>query len=215
MKTKDELIKMMIGYKAENYPYGVRSRGKEEPLFLRSAIGYDKASNLYDLILKYKDVSGDVAEVGVWRGGGAILLAELLYDKTIYLFDTFEGLPYKHDEDNFHIVDDFNDVDFDEVCETLSEWNNIVIHKGVFPDETAHNIQDKKFGIVHIDTDMFKSYLDCLDFFYDKVTTGGLILLDDYAEPTCHGATIATNIFFSNKPETIQKLGSQYFVEKK
>ena len=37
---------------------------------------------------------GDLAEVGVYKGGTAVIMADMYQDREIYLFDTFEGLPY-------------------------------------------------------------------------------------------------------------------------
>ena len=205
MKTKDQLINLMINYKSENYPL----------YRTRSAIGSVKAGSLYDLIKRHSDIEGEVAEVGVWRGGSAIMLADLLPNKDVFIFDTFEGLPYNHKQDNHHVKNDFNDVDYNEVKETLLAWPNIKIYKGIFPDENSEVIADKKFSIVHIDTDMYKAYLDCFEFFYDKMTVGGIILLDDYNEPTCQGATIATHEFLEDKPEIVESLGTQYYIIKK
>ena len=51
-------------------------------------------------------IKGDFIECGVWRGGSAMLIAKILYnrnitDRKIYLFDTFEGMPdaTNHDVD--------------------------------------------------------------------------------------------------------------------
>jgi hypothetical protein len=212
MKDKEELVQMMMYYKVENYPHGCIVRGERHPdLLIRSAIGKEKGCALYDLILQYSNIIEDVAEVGVWRGGSAIMLGELLPHKTVYIFDTFEGIPYKHPNDNYHVEKDFDDVRLDEVVETLSEWPNVDIYKGIFPSETGHIIEDKKFSIVHIDTDMYESYKDCLNFFYDKMNVGGIVLLDDYGESSTQGATIATDEFLLDKPEHMQKLGFQYY----
>ena len=42
----------------------------------------------------------------------------------------------------------------------------------------------------------------------------GLILLDDYNEPTCEGATFATNKFIETKSEIVQNIGKQYYIIK-
>jgi hypothetical protein len=52
---------------------------------------------LQQCVIYTKDVEGDVAEFGVYKGGSAKLIAHTLAhlhtDKKLWLFDTFEGLP--------------------------------------------------------------------------------------------------------------------------
>ena len=112
-------------------------------------------------------------------------------------------------------MNDFEDVDYEEVKETLSEWPNIEVYKGFFPNEQSMELlSDKTFSIVHIDTDTYNSYIDCLEFFYPRMVPNGLILLDDYNESSCEGATLATNEFMSDKSENIQNLGKQFYIIK-
>src|SRR5262249_8542844 len=46
--------------------------------------------NLYQLVLKTRKVRGAIADLGVYRGGSARLIASLKGDKELHLFDTFE-----------------------------------------------------------------------------------------------------------------------------
>jgi hypothetical protein len=51
---------------------------------------------LLNLARNAVNLPGDFAECGVWKGGTALMLARVLNgrtDKTLYLFDSFEGLP--------------------------------------------------------------------------------------------------------------------------
>ena len=216
MRNKEELFDMVINYKTSNYPHGSYDRGIHKPhLVFRSAINIEKLPPMYDLIQQRTYLEGDVVEVGVFRGGVGILLGDMLPNKNIYLFDTFEGIPEVCEKDNFHMITDFDDVDYEEVKKTLSEWPNIEVYKGFFPNETSNQIlSNKKFSIVHIDTDTYNSYIDCLEFFYPRMVPNGLILLDDYNEPTCEGATFATNKFIETKSEIVQNIGKQYYIIK-
>ena len=216
MRNKEELFDMVVNYKTSNYSHGAYDRGIHKPhLVFRSAINIEKLPPMYDLIQQRIYLEGDVVEVGVFRGGVGILLGDMLPNKNIYLFDTFEGIPEVCEKDNFHIITDFEDVDYEEVKKTLSEWPNIEVYKGFFPNETSNQIlSNKKFSIVHIDTDTYNSYIDCLEFFYPRMVPNGLILLDDYNEPSCEGATSATNEFIETKPEIVQNIGKQYYIIK-
>ena len=48
-------------------------------------------------------VEGDVVELGCYEGGSAVAMQQLLkkydYSKQLWLYDSFEGLPEKTDED--------------------------------------------------------------------------------------------------------------------
>ena len=157
-----------------------------------------------DIYIKLANsLDGDFAEVGVYKGGSAEIIAKNKNEnKNLYLFDTFEGMPEVNvNADNFHKKNDFNDTSYSDVCLGLECYKNVFIYKGLFPNEHGDKIKDKKFCLVHIDVDIYKSYIDCLNFFYTKMVDGGIIILDDYASPNCKGAKLATDEFFADKPE--------------
>ena len=163
----------------------------------------DRKEKLSIYIQLANSLEGDFAEVGVYKGGSAEIIAKNKNEnKNLYLFDTFEGMPEVNvNVDNFHKKNDFNDTSYSNICLGLSHYKNVFIYKGIFPDEHSDKIKDKKFSLVHIDVDIYKSYIDCLNFFYPKMTDGGIIILDDYSAPTCKGAKLAIDEFFSNKHE--------------
>jgi hypothetical protein len=77
------------------------------------------------------------------------------------------------------------------------------IYKGVFPD-TAAAIENKKFCLVNLDVDIYKSTKDSLSFFYPRMVRGGVIISHDY---DCgKGVTKAFKEFFKDKPEIIIEL---------
>lgn len=52
------------------------------------------------LVQRTKKISGDIVEVGVYKGGSAKLIREADKSKSLHLFDTFEGLPSLSGIDN-------------------------------------------------------------------------------------------------------------------
>lgn len=146
-------------------------------------------------------VPGDVAEVGVWRGGTAAVIASAVRrkaSKTIHLFDTFSGMPESDPSKDFHKAGDFSDVSQSEVASFLSAYGNFDIHAGVFPG-TASTLDGIRFSFVHVDADIYKSVMDCCVFFYPRVSKGGIIVFDDYGFQTCHGAKMAVDEYFSDR----------------
>lgn len=159
---------------------------------------------LFELLNQSFQVDGEVAEVGVYKGGTAKLFAETLErknaTKNIYIFDTFEGMPDVDKNIDLHNDRDFKNTEYDEVVRYLAKYKNVAINKGIFP-ETGKSIENTKFSFVHIDVDIYKSTIDCCNFFYYRISKGGVMIFDDYGFPTCPGSKKAVDEFFADKPE--------------
>jgi len=158
---------------------------------------------LHQAALHTASLPGDIAEVGVYRGGTARILTETSApnQKTVHLFDTFEGMPEVDVQKDRHLQGDFADTSVESVKKQLGNFSNYKMYKGIFPD-TASPVIDKHFSLVHIDVDIYKSVMDCSDFFYPRLVDAGLMVFDDYGSETCPGAKMAVDEFFSDKPET-------------
>lgn len=173
-----------------------------------------EAWRLFLLVWSTRGIKGDVAEVGVYKGGSAKIICLVKCGKPFHLFDTFSGLPAVDrliDPDFFY--KGLYAASFDEVKKYLKKYKNIYIHKGLFP-KTADSIKNKKFSFVHLDVDTYKSTKDCLNFFYPRMNRGGIILTHDYFGPA-KGVATAFDEYFENKKESIIKMsGSQARVVK-
>ncbi len=77
------------------------------------------------------------------------------------------------------------------------EKNNVSLLKGKFKD-TLPNF-NKDINILHIDCDLYDSYLECLDNLYEKIVDGGCVIFDEYYSLKYPGARIAVDEFFKNK----------------
>lgn len=159
----------------------------------------DRCSILYQFSKHTANLEGDIAEVGVYKGGTAKLISKTLINKQIHLFDTFEGMPETDPKKDKHKKGDFK-IDFELVRKYLNDCNNIHIYKGFFPD-TSTPIKDKKFCFVHIDADIYKSVYDSCIFFYKRLVNGAIMIFDDYGFPSCPGAKQAVDNFFLDKNE--------------
>ena len=65
-----------------------------------------------------------------------------------------------------------------------------------------------------MDVDNYISYKESLEFFYDKMVNGGIIVFDDYNCECCPGANLAIDEFFSSKEEKLL-FDSVYYIIKK
>ena len=65
----------------------------------------------------------------------------------------------------------------------------------------AHPAQ--KIALLHIDVDVYEPAKVILETFWDRVVSGGIIMLDDYAYE--YGETLAVDEFFKEKNVKIEK----------
>ena len=129
-----------------------------------------------------RNIIGNVAEAGVFRGDFAKHINALFSDKTLYLFDTFEGFPAEdvlYEKLPSKAKAGYYDYTTESlIISKLPNPQKAIIKKGYFP-KTAEGIEDK-FCFVNLDLDLYKPTLEGLKFFWDKMTEGGVILIHDY-----------------------------------
>lgn len=119
---------------------------------------------MYELWQLAKEVShleGDMLEVGSWRGGSGALIAIASKAKEnntkVYLCDTFEGVVKAGELDNVYENQehaDTSDAIVYELIEKLNLKESVIVLKGIFPDDTAHHLENEKFKFCHIDVDV-------------------------------------------------------------
>ncbi len=158
-------------------------------------VDYPRLDKLVEFLDETKDLPGDVAEVGVYKGGTAYLLASHT-SKYLFLFDTFNGMPPVLSVD-LHHEGDFADTSLEGVKELVRKSNksNLSLHKGIFPVENSEVVEKSSFSLVHLDVDIYPSVKECLEFFTPRMVKGGIIVLDDYLEINCPGAKLAADEF--------------------
>ena len=132
---------------------------------------------------KIKNLEGNVAELGVFQGEFAKKINEFFPNKTLYLFDTFEGFDerdlIKEDKETQKLGTHLTNTSVQLVIDKMPHPSNVVIKKGWFP-ESAVGLDNEKFCFVNIDTDLYDSILSGLEYFYPKMVRGGIILIHDY-----------------------------------
>lgn len=148
---------------------------------------------------------GNLAECGVFTGGTALLMcrASAASGKRIYLFDSFEGLPANDPNEDVYFEDgQFAIDDVDSVRRLLKDFEDVAeIRKGWIPDTFA-GLEDQTFSFVHLDVDLYRSTLDCCEYFYPRLVSGGALLFDEYGFAASRGERDAVDEFFADKPES-------------
>jgi O-methyltransferase len=168
----------------------------------RTLVSPDRCYVLYTLLRQAMHLEGDVWECGVFRGGTAAMMASLLKDqcptKRLYLFDTFEGMPETDADRDLHNAGDFSETSLESVAAFVGNGDLCVFRKGFIPD-TFVGLESAQVAFAHIDVDIYKSIMDCLNFIWPRLSQGGFIVFDDYGFPTCPGARAAVDEFFHAK----------------
>lgn len=162
-----------------------------------------EAYNIYFYLSKTRSLGGAVAEVGVYKGGGAKLIAEFKSDLPLHLFDTFEGMPAVDENIDHHNEGDFSDTSLKSVQNYLEQYSGCYFHKGLFPDTTRELSEDIAFTFVHLDVDIYSSTLSGLKYFYPRLKKGGVIISHDYNAISCPGVKKAFDEYFTEKNEEV------------
>lgn len=158
---------------------------------------------IYSLARSHRNRPGEMAEVGVFRGGSAKLICEVKGEKPLHLFDTFEGLPTATASDrNVHRVGQYT-CSLDSVKEYVRDYPNVHCYKGLFPN-TAGPIENSRFCFAHFDVDLYESTKSCLEFFYPRMLPGGVMISHDYS--VLAGVKQAFKEFFAERPEGMIEL---------
>jgi len=175
----------------------------DQDVRVRTLMDTGKYVVFYQVLSSLVNIEGQFGELGVYKGGSARFFARIAEDfgKEVYLFDTFNGIEsgmlgdndvavqgpnmregeFKHELSNVEVVKEF-----------LSDLP-VHIFQGRFP-QSASDV-DEQFVFVHLDADMYASTLAGLEWFYERLVPGGVIVLDDYTLPSCPGVKTALDEF--------------------
>lgn len=165
-----------------------------------SLLGNVKMQRLRDLARSVAHVEGSFAELGVYKGGSAFLLASDHSERMLHLFDTFKGIPFTGANDK-HQIGDFNDTSIDAV-QKLLDGKKVLFHQGLFP-ETTKGLEFEKYAFVHVDGDQYQTTIDACEYFYPRMAEGGIMLFDDYEWRDCPGVKKALNEFAAKNKVSI------------
>jgi hypothetical protein len=132
--------------------------------------------DMFSLIIKdLENVKGDFVECGVYKGHTAKLIHHLAPERTFYLMDTFDGFR-KEDDESLEGV--FGDTSTLGVFKYVAPENsNVSIIQGRVPDSIPNDFKNKKFALVHLDMDIYLPTKEALEFFYPRLSRGGVYCL--------------------------------------
>ena len=135
-------------------------------------------------------LEGDFVECGVGKG----LLSRTIVDyvdfkhvtKKFFLIDTYQGIPVEQGiESEVKSMKALNTLHFntsylEEVKKTFREYDNVEIIQGQIPEVFSNHAFNR---VSYLSIDMNNSIAEAvaLEFFWDKLIPGAVVLFDDYA----------------------------------
>jgi len=148
-------------------------------------------------------VPGDVVETGVYRGGSCYLIASMLRHlgdlRTIWMYDTFTGMDKpmpidkkrgrtdalrKWESMNKGEYVDWNYAPLWQVKEVMSSTGyppeKIKFIQGRVEETIPHKKGPNKLCLLRLDTDFYSSTKHALKHYYDLISPGGWLVIDDY-----------------------------------
>jgi hypothetical protein len=168
--------------------------------------------SLYSLVkrIDIEALPGDIVECGVWNGGSSALMGYSHFKghaslpRTFWLFDSFAGLPEPGDKDGKLAGETY----YEGYCLGSEQKVMEVIQKLKLPadyfrmirgwfQDTLPETKIDPIALLHVDADWYDSVKLALDTYYDHITPGGYIALDDYGY--WEGCKRAVDEFFEKR----------------
>lgn len=164
-----------------------------------SMLGEERLYSLFTLAKQVceQDIPGNFIECGVAAGGSSALLAYVVkkYSKQprfLYAFDSFEGMPSPTDKDVLNGVEAdatgwgagtcaAPEASVRNVCMKLGVFHLVKTVKGYY-ENTLPPLRNfvAPIAFMHMDADWYESMKTILTCYYDKLSEGALVQVDDF-----------------------------------
>ncbi|MDX1484765.1 MAG: TylF/MycF/NovP-related O-methyltransferase [Alphaproteobacteria bacterium] len=171
--------------------------------------------NTISLLGLTRNLDGEVAEAGCYKGMSSLLICRYLQKqdpnftgKGFTVFDSFEGLsaPLAQDGGIGQHEGQYAST-MEHVAATLSEFPEVTFRRGWIPDCFPED-KDIRYRFVHVDVDLYQPILDSLEYFWPRMTRGGIIVLDDYGSMLFPGAKTAVDEFCEREAVPVAHLST-------
>jgi O-methyltransferase len=198
-----------------------------------------KLRRVHRALRETKEVEGDIVEFGVALGGSGVIFAQNKGSSRRFLgFDVFKMIPPPTSEkdgsnskDRYQIIRSgaskgirgekyygYRDNLFLEVKDTFNrhgvpvDGQTIVLYQGLF-EETWPTASVPRVALAHIDCDWYDPARYCLHAIADKMSEGGIVIIDDYND--WGGCRTAVDEFVAERNDFVLEKGSNPFLRRK
>lgn len=163
-------------------------------------VSREETQKIVEIAKKCLDFEGDYVELGCYKGDTSILLAEIVRGtgKKLWIYDSFEGLPEKTEEDISELGREFQkgvlDVTKQEVKKRFLKAGLPVpiIKKAWFKDLGEEDLPEK-ISFAFLDGDLYESIRESLKLIEKKMIKGGVVVIHDYNNLALPGVARAVN----------------------
>lgn len=149
---------------------------------------YVRLATLELLCRRVAQVPGVAAELGIYRGFFARCINQLLPERRLYLFDSFEGFgPESGASESFQAA--HANTAAEKVLRIMPYPASVMVKPGFFP-ESLDGLEER-FCLVSLDVDFYDTTLEGLRYFWPRLNPGGYLLLHDWGSPKLPGVARA------------------------
>ncbi len=162
---------------------------------------------IFDQIVK-EGLTGDFAELGVYKGHTASVLAAMARRRGVqlYLLDTFTGFSGSDLKGiDAGVSMGFADTSVEGVRALVGD-RNVTFVPGHFPSSAAALPGEASYCLVHVDCDLYAPMASALEYFWPRLVPGGFLVLHDYSSLHWNGAERAVDEFFAGRAECVTPL---------
>ena len=153
---------------------------------------YVRLATLELLCRRLAEVPGAAAELGVYRGFFARCINQLLPERKLYLFDSFEGFGEEAQaSESFQAA--HRNTAIEKVLAIMPYPEKVIVKPGFFPDSLDG--LEEQFCLVSLDVDFYQTTLDGLRYFWPRLEKGGYLLLHDWGSPKLPGVRQALTAY--------------------
>lgn len=165
-------------------------------------------------------IEGDFVECGVNRGFLSSAIMELLdwnaQERTFWLLDTFAGLDERYvsererangalERNREELANGFYVSGPQSVVDNFAQWRRVRMVVGSIPD-TLGEVDARRIAYLHLDMNCAPPEVAAIEHFWPQLSTGAVVLLDDYAYIGFESQKVAMDAFAQGKRVPILSL---------
>lgn len=150
-------------------------------------------------------LEGDFVECGTYEGYTMEVMLHYLHglpDRRLWLYDLFnptgaagEGKPLPQ-----HSL-----LLYERVQARFARWSNVTVTRGKVPDILT-KVAPERIAFLHIDMNNVDAERGAMELLYDRVTVGGIVILDDYGWTGYRAQKAAADEFAASRGLTVLEL---------
>ena len=179
------------------------------------------------LLDETRGLGGDIAECGVFKAASlsaiGLYLKQTRDPRRAHGFDSFQGFDNSVEKDvalggaenSERRVGGFDGTSLPHVrgkLASLGVLDRVSLHPGYFA-ATLETEPERRYSFVHLDCDIYDSYMQTLSYFYPRLDKGGIVLFDEYDDPPWPGCNLAIDEFLADKPEKPIRISRDNYVK--